>query len=178
MDNEPDVLKTREQIMAELRMTKDEREADQKAKDEQRGSLFNTIYEVICRTSPARSFAWRRWRVAVFTEGMPFKLTFISLVCINGVLIGVQADYDKGQSFWGLIEVSFNAAFILELALKYFGFGWYFWTDAWNVADFIIVVISVVQMVLDAGAGLAAFRMLRVFRVIRSLAPVAVTHTN
>ena len=89
-------------------------------------------------------------------------------MCINGVLIGVQADHDKGGSGWVLIELVFIVLFIFEILMKLIGFGTYFWLDAWNVADVCIISISVVQMFIGSSGGLSALRMLRIFRVTRS----------
>ena len=96
------------------------------------------------------------------------QIVFISLVCINGVLIGVQADHDNGGSEWALIELVFTVLFIIEILMKLIGFGMYFWFDAWNVADISIIAISVVQMFIGSSGGLSALRMLRIFRVTRS----------
>ena len=89
-------------------------------------------------------------------------------MCINGVLIGVQADHDKGGNDWKVVELVFIVLFVIEILMKLIGFGMYFWLDTWNVADICIVGISVVQMFIGASGGLSSLRMLRIFRVTRS----------
>ena len=88
-------------------------------------------------------------------------------MCINGIVIGVQADHDSGGDEWKMIELVFIVLFIFEILMKLVGFGIYFWVDAWNVADISIVAISVVGMIVGASGGLTVLRMIRIFRVTR-----------
>ena len=68
------------------------------------------------------------------------------MVLINGVMIGVCTDYDCGPHE-GTIELGFIILFVIEMATKWFGFGEVFWKDWWNIGDFVIVVLAVIELV-------------------------------
>ena len=61
-----------------------------------------------------------------------------------------------------------------ELTLKLFGLGWLFWEDAWNSLDLIVIIASIASALVEAfsssnAPGISAFRLLKIFRVIRLL---------
>ena len=68
----------------------------------------------------------------------------------------------------------FPAVFTLEIMLKIFVL-WRkeFLADLWNLFDLFVVVVSLVELVLPAGAGalstLRRFRLLRVFKLARNI---------
>ena len=95
-------------------------------------------------------------------------------------MIGVESDYahDGDKSIWQGIEAGFLTAFVIEIILKLIGFGSLFFTDGWNIFDFGIVGISVVELVMTlilgkGSSGLSSFRMLRIFRIVRVINFVA-----
>lgn len=112
-----------------------------------------------------------RWRIASLAESTVCRFLFISLVLINGVLIGVEADHPEGD-FWDIVEYFFVIIFTFEIAMKLIGFGTVFWTEWWNTMDFLIVASSVVDIILkeasgNDSSGLSVLRLLRVLRVVR-----------
>jgi len=158
---------------AELLQSKEEREDEDAARASQYAS-FRACLQDLCSS---KTIAWKRWRLAVFTEGNQFKLVFISLVCINGVLIGVEADHGTTdiQLAWQIVEAIFLTFFGIELVTKMMAFGFLFFASGWNVFDLTIVSISVAELIMSMGmgqsnSGLSAFRLLRIFRVIRVVA--------
>ncbi|GFH16150.1 uncharacterized protein HaLaN_12519, partial [Haematococcus lacustris] len=75
-----------------------------------------------------------------------------------------------------IVNTVLTAGFILEFSVKHVGLGLVrYWTDAWNILDGSIVIISIVELLLLAalagsGAGeLQALRTFRVLRILRSL---------
>lgn len=80
------------------------------------------------------------------------------------------AVYHAGQSdgFANAISiVNFvcTIVFIVELLLKMLGLGWRgYFSDSFNVFDFIIVLLSIVELGLGGGGTFAAFRAARIFR--------------
>ena len=123
---------------------------------------------------------WQRWRLANWTDGKAFKLVFITLVCVNGILIGIESDHanENDATIWQAIEAFFLTAFVVEIIFKLVGFGYLFFTDSWNVFDFVIVGISVVELIMtvflsNSSSGLSSFRMLRIFRIVRVISFVA-----
>jgi len=113
-----------------------------------------------------------RWQLANLAESTISRSIFISFVLLNGVLIGVEADHPD-DDFWDPVEYGFVLIFIFEISVKLIGFGSIFWTDWWNVMDFLIVAASVFDIVLKwvsgegSAAGLSVLRLMRVLRVIR-----------
>ena len=70
------------------------------------------------------------------------------LICINGISIGVQADNSPESLIWVHMEVFFVSVFALEITAKLIAYKGLFWIDAWNIVDFAIVAVSVVELVL------------------------------
>jgi len=114
-----------------------------------------------------------RWRIANFAESTTARTVFVSLVLLNGILIGVEADNPyEGSNFWEIIEYIFVTIFTFEISIKLVGFGLIFWTDWWNVMDFLIVLASVVDLFIKGfsgteSSGVSVLRLLRVLRVVR-----------
>jgi len=86
-------------------------------------------------------------------------------------------DTQAGCSYWGDcpnmrlyfgFEFFYNVSFTIELLGNMYGFWfWKFWSDSWNVFDFIVVTVGVFGIAkVDLGA-LSMLRMLRAFRVFR-----------
>ena len=72
--------------------------------------------------------------------------------------------------FWNGCDVFFNIAFLIELLLNMYGYGGpvrAFWRDAWNVFDFIIVVVGIALMSGDLPPPLNKLKLLRAFRIFR-----------
>jgi len=73
-----------------------------------------------------------------------------------------------------VLEAIFLVAFTLELMLNLIGYGALFFQDAWNVLDFCVVILSLIDAILnaamggDSGApGLSVVRLVRIVRVVR-----------
>jgi len=122
------------------------------------------------------SLLWFQWKAAVLSETSTSRFFFMALVMLNSVLIGLEADYakDKAASHaFEMAEYVLVALFTLELMAKIFGFGVKtFFSDGWNITDFVIVTASVVEIIIAAifdveTPSLSALRMVRIIRVIR-----------
>eukprot|EP00930_Biecheleria_cincta_P074193 TRINITY_DN61395_c0_g1_i1.p1 TRINITY_DN61395_c0_g1~~TRINITY_DN61395_c0_g1_i1.p1 ORF type:complete len:470 (-),score=100.83 TRINITY_DN61395_c0_g1_i1:40-1449(-) len=75
----------------------------------------------------------------------------------------------KQATAWDVLDYLFNVLFLIELILNMYGF-WFrqFWSSGWNIFDFIVVSIGVLNMCkvpLPGPFGL--LRMMRAFRVFR-----------
>ena len=72
-----------------------------------------------------------------------------------------------------MIDMAMTGVFCLEAALKIITFGFMmngkgsYLLDAWNMLDFLIVVISVISLTVDANIGF--IKVLRVARILRPL---------
>ena len=95
-------------------------------------------------------------------------------------MLGIQEDLNQKADINGTfetIEVFFVATFAVELCLKLFGFGLCcFFSDKWNVADFVMVSIAVGEICMvrimyepgnSDGINASTIRLLRILRVFR-----------
>lgn len=78
------------------------------------------------------------------------------------------AKYLKG------VERVMTALFFIEMALKIFAHGFVlmpkaYLRSAWNILDFVVVVISMIQLVTNDSANLESLRSLRTLRALRPL---------
>ncbi|CAL1166970.1 unnamed protein product [Cladocopium goreaui] len=115
-----------------------------------------------------------------FTNGI------MLLILINVVLLGVEVDMAAGlgmQEVPGWLSVanaSFVAIFLLELILRYSAVGWSgFWCgedSSWNIFDFIVIAVSVIDVCLDylavilsSSVNTGQLRLVRSIRLARAL---------
>ena len=86
-----------------------------------------------------------------------------------------DVSFRDNQKLFELIEIFnmiFIVAFTTEMTLKMLGFGWYgYFSNGWNVLDFIIVVIGLLSLTLTGGniKALKALRTLRALRPLRAI---------
>lgn len=128
------------------------------------------------KSSWQQKLAWYHWRLLTYVEHDYAKFFFLSLVMLNGVIIGIQADdHDVShETMWATVETTFVVLFTLEILLKHTAIGCVvFWSDNWNIFDAVVVGMSLIEAAVRvAGLGtgssaLSALRMLRVTRVLR-----------
>jgi hypothetical protein len=91
--------------------------------------------------------------------------------------MGFQTDHeDAAVVFFEVLDNIFTLVFTVEMVIKIFAFRTRYFCDLWNVFDFIITTISIVDLWIMAAVGggggmnvLAVFRIFRVFRAVRLL---------
>lgn len=115
------------------------------------------------------------WREG-FTERTSFQLAIGSVVVMNAIVLGVEADYGSVfVTFFQVCEYSFCLVFTMELLLHFLCEGpREYFSDAMNWFDFVLVMMSISDVCL-AAAGLdvgsmkelAVLRMLRLIRLAR-----------
>lgn len=114
-----------------------------------------------------------RVRVAVrrLVERKGFQRSIIALIVFNAVILGLET-YPAVLAAYGTALTTINAVviaiFALELALRIYAYGWRFFTDGWNIFDFVVVIAALVP----ASSTSAALRLLRLLRVFRLLSAV------
>lgn len=103
--------------------------------------------------SPSGGF---RRQIFEMLQNPLFDQAVTAVICINVAVMAAdthdQSDCTVTLFFW--LNIFFTSFFILEAALKIVGLGvrWYF-VNAWNSFDFLVVVASIFTMVLDYLAG-------------------------
>eukprot|EP00929_Paragymnodinium_shiwhaense_P113584 TRINITY_DN8186_c0_g1_i1.p1 TRINITY_DN8186_c0_g1~~TRINITY_DN8186_c0_g1_i1.p1 ORF type:complete len:468 (+),score=79.43 TRINITY_DN8186_c0_g1_i1:170-1405(+) len=75
---------------------------------------------------------------------------------------------EKYTPVWIAIELAFNGVFTLELVVNMYG-SWFcqFWQSGWNIFDFVVVTIGILDTAQVDLGPLRMLRMMRAFRVFR-----------
>ncbi|MBO9452387.1 ion transporter [Tropicibacter sp. R16_0] len=113
-----------------------------------------------------------RQRLSRFIDHPSFGQFITGVIVINAVLLGLETSPSVMANYGGLIktlDTTCLGIFIVEIVLKLVAQGRRFFTNGWNLFDFIIVGIALVP----GGQGLSVLRALRILRVLRviSVAP-------
>lgn len=112
-----------------------------------------------------------RQRVRAVVESRWFQRTILVLIIVNAVVLGLET-FPAVMWVAGGLLVALNwvvlAVFTVEIALRLYVGRWRFFTDGWNVFDFLVVVLSYLPII----PGLQVVRVLRVLRVLRLLSQV------
>jgi voltage-gated sodium channel len=107
------------------------------------------------------------------TKNRTFNVFIFVLILFSAIIIGIET-YSEIASKYRLILVFLDrfiiSCFVVEIGLKIVSNGkrpWNFFSDPWNVFDFVIVAICLIP----AGDThfFAAFRILRVLRILRMI---------
>lgn len=118
-----------------------------------------------------------------------FAIAITFLISLNLILLGLEVDTTASlldvsdtPNWFGIVNVLIVGAFIVEIGLKMVAFGcrefWFGKDGTWNAFDFLIVFVSVVDVVLDAVAQVLSFsssvdtgqlRLIRSIRLARAL---------
>ena len=105
------------------------------------------------------------------TVALPaFDYVITSLIVVNSVLIGVELDFEHDAIT--LIQNIILLIFTIEIAIRWFGknSAKEYFQNGWNWFDIFLVTVAYVPEEWIGNNGLLmAFRILRVFRVIRLL---------
>jgi hypothetical protein len=110
----------------------------------------------------------RCWCFDLVTEPR-FEFVIVGLILVNTILLMTKFD-GQGDVWTDVLfacEIFFVSCYALEAMLKLLGLGYFqYFSDWWNVFDFVIVLLSLIGFASDA-KGAAVFRLLRVSRLVR-----------
>ncbi|RBW55059.1 ion transporter [Ruegeria sp. A3M17] len=111
-------------------------------------------------------------RLLTFIEAPAFGKFITGVIIFNAVLLGMETSPTLMEAAGPLIVTLDSLCltiFVVEIAIKLLATGRRFFTNGWNVFDFVIVGIALVP----GGSGLSVLRALRILRVLRviSVAP-------
>ncbi|KAL6065360.1 hypothetical protein STEG23_005990 [Scotinomys teguina] len=99
-----------------------------------------------------------------------FDIIIMVLICLNMVTMMVETDdqHEEKTKILGKINQFFVAVFTGECVMKMFALRQYYFTNGWNVFDFIVVILSIGSLVFSAILkSLENFFSPTLFRVIR-----------
>jgi len=107
-----------------------------------------------------------RKSVQLFVAALIMLNFFIAAV--NAQMLPVEGEDDGAIRFFIGCEYFFGYAFLIELLFNIYGsFFWLFWRSAWNLFDFVIVIISLMSLYMQDLPGISVLRLFRAFRVVR-----------
>ncbi|KAG8197669.1 hypothetical protein JTE90_001597 [Oedothorax gibbosus] len=124
---------------------------------------------------------WTRWKEArrksyYMVEHKYFETLIITMILISSLALAAE-DVNLCERMWlknGLhyMDKVFTVLFFFEMLLKWLAFGFKkYFTNAWCWLDFVIVLVSVVNLVagLLGAANIQAFKTMRTLRALRPL---------
>lgn len=132
----------------------------------------------------AKELAKPGHKLRLLVETNAFTTPVATLIMLNGVMIGLEADYDfdtmgEGWKLFNKIqEYFFTSAFTIELIIKICAFRLTFFTGigcGWNIMDFFLVSMSFIETFILANLNsssssmgqMSVLRMLRLLRLVR-----------
>ena len=118
----------------------------------------------------AKFRASREFVSQVVEHGL-FQKAIMTLIILNSIVLGLQTSPEI-MSYIGteinLFDEGVLVIFIIELGLRIYAKGMFFFRDPWGVFDFLVVAITLAPI----NESLAVLRALRVLRVFRTISTV------
>lgn len=112
-----------------------------------------------------------RDRARALVEHKRFQLFVIWVIVVNALTLGLETSPAVMSEFGDVLHVADRimlVVFVAEIVLRLYALGWSYFTDSWNVFDFIVVGISLIP----ATGPFSVLRALRVLRVLRLISAV------
>jgi voltage-gated sodium channel len=104
-----------------------------------------------------------------------FQYTILGVIVANGVLVGLEtspAMVERFGALFHLLDLLILSIFTIEIAIRIGAYGrrpWRFFTDPWNLFDFIVVAIAFMPLHAQYVAVLRLARILRVLRLVTAV---------
>jgi voltage-gated sodium channel len=112
-----------------------------------------------------------RERVESFVSNRWFQGFIVTLIVINGIILGFETSKELMSSY-GTIFMVFDkliiSIFVVEIVLRVFAYRASFFKDGWSLFDMFIVIISLSP----TNPGFEILRILRVLRLFRLITVV------
>jgi voltage-gated sodium channel len=103
-----------------------------------------------------------------------FNLAIGAAVIVNAIIIGVEVDHGRGdlledRMMYFILDAFFSLGFFLEMLVRQSQLGWDYFLDPWNVFDYVLVVLSCVDLAVSISneGSMAAVRIIRLLRLLR-----------
>ncbi|XP_070552787.1 sperm-specific sodium:proton exchanger-like [Ptychodera flava] len=118
-----------------------------------------------------------RWQHSIYNmvRRPAFDYFIYTVIGLNLIPIGLELGYDNPafKTTQRIFNFVFCLVYVIEAVLKLLGLRKYYFYSYWNIFDFLIMLLSVIDIVLDLSLGNSAsfnpniFKVLRVFKVLR-----------
>ena len=110
-------------------------------------------------------------------EGEVFNWTAALVITTNFCVNIAESELDargttEQGNIFNALDIFFMSFYIFEITINiYVHWFWEFWTNRWNIFDFIVVSVSILEIILQAvvGSGYSQINILRTMRVFRVL---------
>mmetsp|Transcript_93 Transcript_93/g.264 ORF Transcript_93/g.264 Transcript_93/m.264 type:complete len:475 (-) Transcript_93:50-1474(-) len=115
---------------------------------------------------------WQRQAAKGYIK-MRVQLSVAALIASNFIANIIEKWIDptaeQHAQVWDLVDMFFNLMFTVELVWNMYAFWfWRFWRSGWNIFDFVVVTIGILNMSkIPLPGPFALLRMMRAFRVFR-----------
>lgn len=110
-----------------------------------------------------------RKAIQIFVAGLIILNFFVSAIEAQMFpLEPIPGKDDAAIMAFTISEYFFAYVFLIELLVNFYGnYFWEFWKSAWNIFDFLIVLISLLALYMQDLPGISVLRLFRAFRVVR-----------
>uniref|UniRef100_A0A7S1QNK5 EF-hand domain-containing protein n=1 Tax=Alexandrium catenella TaxID=2925 RepID=A0A7S1QNK5_ALECA len=157
---------------------------DALARRQQKRPVFDTVFHQL-NADFQEDLDRRKGHIA---NSFKFNTAIIVLILLNALVTGLEVDQYRGDSLedrliFFVADFGFFLIFFGEMLARLNQLGWDYFTDAWNVFDYSIIVLNCADLVItvnsqgSAGLKLAStLRCLRLLRVVRVIRGVKIFH--
>lgn len=114
--------------------------------------------------------------IHTFSESKEFNIFIFAAILIAGISVGIQTDRDlSSNTVLVAIDQIVLCIFVVEVIIKLIA-QWpqtyRYFLDSWNIFDFTIVVIGLIDLIVDTGGEnvivvTRLFRLLRILKVVK-----------
>ncbi|KAL8589096.1 hypothetical protein ACOMHN_017259 [Nucella lapillus] len=117
---------------------------------------------------PQNAFLKFFYNISMSTK---FELAVVLLIALNMIVMAIEHYNQPGSVTQTLkiLNIIFTSVFILEAVVKLVGLRWHYFRVPWNIFDFLIVLLSLVDIILGDLMNSVVIKptLLRVVRVFR-----------
>ena len=106
-----------------------------------------------------------RQRLGRWIESEAVQRVIVALIVLNAIGLGLETSSRAMELAGGFIKTTDRlllTVFVAEILVKLYAFGGRFFTNPWNVFDFLVVGIALIP----SGGPLTVLRVLRILRLI------------
>ena len=102
-----------------------------------------------------------------------FEFTVFSVIMFNTVVLAMVDPNSPEESLSDKLDWTFLQLYTIELVLKLIGYGTKFFSDKWNIFDFLIVFFSWIDFLLkEIDYNFSSLRVLRVLRPLKTISNI------